>query len=142
MEYFIKPKSRFMFPHLKNGKLVTAFTPETKLQLISADDIGRFAQAAFTNPQKFHGLSIDLAAEALTMSEIANQMNATLGTAISAEFLSYTEAVASGLAPGWVQTQQWVNVTGGYKADIDVAHSIGVELIRFHYWLNEHKNSF
>ncbi|MET0698071.1 MAG: hypothetical protein ABWY93_00270 [Mycobacterium sp.] len=58
-------------PTLASGRLATAYKPETRLDLIAAADVGRAAADAFECPERFHRQEIDLAAESLTMSEIA-----------------------------------------------------------------------
>ena len=48
-----------------NGdKLTTALKPETKLQMVAVDDIGKFGAAAFADADKFKGAEIDIAGDA------------------------------------------------------------------------------
>src|SRR6185312_1345548 len=47
MDNFIPPKAAWMFPSLARGGIDTAMTLETRLDLIAAADVGRFAAAAF-----------------------------------------------------------------------------------------------
>ena len=47
-------------PWFLNGdKLTTALKPETKLQMVAVDDIGKFGAAAFAEADKFKGAEID-----------------------------------------------------------------------------------
>jgi uncharacterized protein YbjT (DUF2867 family) len=47
MDNFASPKVKYMFPHLLEGRLLTALRPATRIQLVAADDVGAFACAAF-----------------------------------------------------------------------------------------------
>ena len=48
-------------PWFLNGdKLTTALKPETKLQMVAVDDIGKFSAAAFVEADKFKGAEIDV----------------------------------------------------------------------------------
>ena len=65
-------------PWFLNGDTIyAAMTPDTTLQMIAVDDIGRYAARAFTDAATLNGREIDLAGDAVTMPEAA----ATLSTA-------------------------------------------------------------
>jgi len=137
MDNFARPKSDFMFPHLRSGRILTALAPETGMQLIAASDVGAFACAAIVNPQQFVRANIDLAAETLTMSEAAATLQRVLGRHVEAVSVSAEEAIQSGLFPGWVRSQEWTNVAG-YKADIAGLARYGLPLTRFSDWVRQH----
>ena len=86
--------------------------PKTRMQLIAAADVGAFAAAAFGDPGSFASQDIDLAAEALTMSEVAGTLESALGRAVTAVALTPEQALARGLAPGWIRSQEWSNEVG------------------------------
>ncbi len=138
MDNYVQPKAAFMFPHLQHGKIITAFLPETRLQLTSAGDVGVFVRAALEQAERFQYRNIDLAAEALTMGEVAATMSRVLGKTVVAESVSPDDAIAAGLFPGWVRTQQWANVWG-YRADMGALAQWGLPLTRFADWLAGHK---
>jgi uncharacterized protein YbjT (DUF2867 family) len=142
MDNFIEPKASRMFPHLQKGKLFSAFKPDTKLQLICADDVGAFAKSAFIAPEKFHEQNIPLAAEALTTVEMAAAMAEGLGRPVVVETATPEEAVSAGLFKGWVRSQEWVNETGGYRADMEAAKQWGVPLTSFSQWIERHAGVF
>jgi len=141
MHNFVPPTAAFMFPHLKHGQLLSAILPGTRVQLIAADDVGAFARAAFESPDRFHGHNIDLAAQALTLGEIAATLGHALGRTIEAVSVSPEEALAAGLFPGWVRSQQWTNVWG-YRADIAALAQWGVPLTRFENWVKRRAAEF
>jgi nucleoside-diphosphate-sugar epimerase len=61
-----------------NGTLPLPLNPQTPLQQISVDDIGAFAALAFQNPSKWHGRTIELAGEELTMLRVAELLTQTV----------------------------------------------------------------
>ena len=70
---------------LQGDKLVTAMRPTTKLQMIAADDIGRFAAQAFLEPDRWRGVEADLAGDAVTMPEAAAAVSELVGRTITFE---------------------------------------------------------
>ncbi|ACT07124.1 NmrA family protein [Dickeya chrysanthemi Ech1591] len=140
MENFLPPKVRGMYPSLAQGKITTAILPETRLDMIAADDIGSFAVAAFSDPARFSGHSIDLAAESLTMEEVASALSVGTGCLVSAQSLTAAEAIAQGNSPGLVSSQIWDNLEG-YRVDIQAAKSWGIPLTQFSQWVASHREA-
>jgi uncharacterized protein YbjT (DUF2867 family) len=137
MDNFAQPKAKFMFPHLQQGRIVTALRPDTRMQLISADDVGAFARAAILEPQRFDHRDIELAVEALTMTDVAATLSRVLGKRVEARSVSPDEAIAAGLFAGWVRSQEWTNEVG-YRADIGALAQYGVRLTPFEEWIRRH----
>jgi uncharacterized protein YbjT (DUF2867 family) len=137
MDNLARPKSRYLFPHLAQGKLLSALLPETKLHFIAADDVGAFAAAALAGPSPLHGRTIPLASQALTMSEVATTLSKTLSAPVTAMHVSPQEARDSGLFAGWVTTQEWMNEVG-YAVDLDKTRSWGIALTSLDAWLAVH----
>lgn len=137
MDNYAEPKAMYMFPHLRQGRVLSAFAPDTRLQLIAGDDVGTFARAAFVDPERFHARDIDLAAEALTMREVAATLARVLGESVVAEHVSPSDARKAGLFPGWVRSQEWTNEIG-YRADIAALAQYGLPLTSFEAWVRRH----
>lgn len=138
MDNFAMPKAQGMFPLLKEGRIVSAMNADTRLQLIAADDVGTFTAAALADPARFHGQNIDMAAEALTMQEVAAVLNRVLGKSVTAQSVSPEEAQSAGrMHVGWVRTQEWTNEVG-YRADIDALKGYGIPLTSFADWVKRH----
>ncbi len=137
MDNFAAPKAGMMFPHLAQGKILTALSAETRIQLIAADDVGAFARAAFERPDTFNHQSIDLAAEALSMDQVATTLNRVLCTRVQAQSVSPEAAIAAGLFPGWVRSQEWTNEVG-YRADIAALAGFKLPLTSFRTWVSRH----
>lgn len=141
LDNFTLPKARYMFPHLVDGKIITAFDPQTRMQLTTADDVGAFARKAFEYPERYNGKSIDLANEALSMDEVAALLSRVLHRNIISESVSPDEAIAAGLFPGWVRSQEWTNEVG-YRADINALAAYEVPLTPLEQWVKKHISEF
>ncbi|ROZ69219.1 NmrA family NAD(P)-binding protein [Ramlibacter sp. WS9] len=140
MDNFAQPKSAWMFPQLRHGEIATALLAQTRLQLIAADDVGAFAAAAFDDRKAFGSREVDLAAEALTMGEIAGVLARTTDRPIAALSLTPGEALARGLNPGWVRSQEWTNEVG-YQADIEGLARWQIPLTSFEVWAQRHRSA-
>lgn len=137
MDNLAEPKARYMFPHLRQGEIVTALLPETRMQFTCADDVGAFARAAFLDPTRFDRRNIELATEALSMDEVAATLHRVTGRRVQARSVSPDEAVAAGLFPGWVRSQEWTNEVG-YRADIGALAAYGLPLTPLATWAERH----
>lgn len=135
MENFLAPMVDYMYPTLRQGTLVTAIAPDTRIQLIAVDDIGAFAVAAFEKPDIYADKTIELAADALTMEEIAHRLTAATGRAVQAISLSPQEALAQGRT--LVREDEWLNEVG-HHVSIQEAASYGIPLTSFQQWAAAH----
>lgn len=133
MENFITPKVGFAFPELRQGKIVIAMHQDTPLALIAAQDIGKFAAAAFDHPDRFHEKSLELAGDRLTIPEIASILSRVAGQSVSASCLTPAAAIAQGKHPMVVQHQTWANEVG-YPVAIEELRNYGVTLTSFTAW--------
>lgn len=142
MDNFLPPKSGAMYPGLKlRSAIEHAMGPDTRLDLIAAADVGRFAAAAFTNPARFDHMEIDLAAEALTMDEVAQVLSRITGKPVTARSMTAREAVDLGNNPGLTESQRWSCVEG-YKVDAARANARGIALERFDDWAEARRQRF
>jgi uncharacterized protein YbjT (DUF2867 family) len=138
MDNFAEPKASRMFPRLRAGEIATVLSPGTRMPVISADDVGAFAAAAFERPEVFHAQEIELASEGLTTAEMAATLSQVVGRPVSAVTLTPEQALAAGQSPGWVRSQQWSNVAG-YPARAEHVAPYGVPLTRFADWAVAHR---
>ena len=118
---------------IANGVIRGLLTPDKTLQVISGHDIGAFAAAAFANPDKYLGQEIDIAAETLTMTDIAAALTSVVGHEIIYEEIPQEERSslpASGVAMGkWYQEY-------GYDEDIPALKAKwGIPTLTFEEWL-------
>lgn len=114
MDNYIPPKAAWMFPRLAQGSVSTVMAKGAKLDLIAAADIGRFAAVPFTEEGRFNGQEIDLAGDTLDTDEVAEIIGRATGKRVTAEHVTFAEAVAAGVIPGLASSQEWATVEG-YK---------------------------
>jgi uncharacterized protein YbjT (DUF2867 family) len=100
---------------LQGGKLTMALQPDTRLQMIAVDDIGRFAASAFTHADKFRGAEIDIAGDAVTMPEAASVLGKIVGQTVTFERLPI--AVVRQNSDDSATMLEWFDAVG-YSADI------------------------
>ena len=141
MECYIPPKVERICPMLARAVVGTAMDKGAKLDLIAAADIGRFAAAAFADPERFSGQEIDLAAQSLDADEIAAGIAKATGKAVVARHMTSDDAIAEGNSPHIVGSQEWANIEG-YKVDLAKAASHGIALQSFDEWATLHKDDF
>ncbi|BAJ32569.1 MULTISPECIES: NmrA family NAD(P)-binding protein [Kitasatospora] len=96
MENF-EPSMGFYFPRGVAGGLVTLVKPGTHLALVTTEDVGRAAAAAFADPAGFHRVELELAGDHLTMTEIAEVLSRALGVPLTAPDMTEEQARAAGM---------------------------------------------
>lgn len=103
-------------PWFLNGDTIyTALKPDTVLQMIAVQDIGKYSARAFTEADRLNGRAIDVAGDALTMPDAARLLSEGLGRPIKfveipiAEVRKNSEEIALML--------EWFERVG-YEADI------------------------
>jgi uncharacterized protein YbjT (DUF2867 family) len=100
---------------LRGDKIMTALKPTTKLQMIAADDIGKFGASAFAEAGKWNRAEVDIAGDAVTMPDAAKIVGSIVGHTVTFEPIpieavrKYSEDVALML--------EWFEAVG-YSADI------------------------
>lgn len=142
MENLVPPMVDLMYPSLaERGRFETAIEPDTRLDWIAAQDIGAFAAAAFADPERFHGHEIDLAAESLTLPEVAAKMTKATGKPVSAVTLSEEETLSKPHGAMIFQHESWNNVEG-YKVDLHAVRSWGVPLTTLDQFIQRHRDKF
>jgi uncharacterized protein YbjT (DUF2867 family) len=100
---------------LQGDKLVFGMKPDTKLQMVAVDDIGRFGAAAFKNAKEWNRAEIELAGDSITMQEAAVLLSEGLGQAIT--FQELPIAAVRGFSEDMALMLEWFERTG-YSADI------------------------
>ncbi|MFD7734744.1 NmrA family NAD(P)-binding protein [Kitasatospora phosalacinea] len=132
MNNFLPANRNPMFPELPQGKLVTATSPQTKLALICADDLGAAVAAAVAEPGTFHAAEIEFAGDALTYPEIADTISKAAGREITAVSVSREEQEQRLGAP-ITDSQVWHQLVG-YPARPHHAAGYGLSTTTFTQW--------
>lgn len=125
-------------PWFLNGdKVVTALKPETKLQMVAVDDIGKFSAAAFIEADKFKGAEIEYAGDAVTMPEAAAALSELTGKKVTYQPIPI-EAVRAN-SDDFARMLEWFD-TVGYGADIPSLESRwGIRPITLKQWVRAQK---
>jgi uncharacterized protein YbjT (DUF2867 family) len=77
MENLLSPWS------LAGDKLTMGLSPQTKLRMIAADDIGKFGSKAFVDADAMKNVEVDIAGDAVTMTEAAVALSPVVGKTLT-----------------------------------------------------------
>lgn len=122
---------------LQGDKLMTAMKPTTKLQMIAADDIGRFTAQAFIDAKKHANAEVDIAGDAVTMVEAAEGLSTILGKKVTFEPIP-NEAVRKNSEDFAIMLDWFERV--GYSADIaSLEKTWGIRPLTFAEWVASKK---
>lgn len=112
--------------------LTQALRPQTRLQMIAAEDIGAFAALAFAHPETFLGKAIEIAGDALTPLEMAERVERTTGKATRFVELPLEQLRSFDAETG--NMYAWFNQSG-YQADLPALQKLHPELLTLEAWL-------
>ena len=129
MDNFTSP---WFVPGLLEGKLAVGMKPDTKLQMIAVNDIGKFGLLAFEQHEKMNGVALDIAGDEHTMPETAKILGRAMGKRI--DFVKVPiEEVRKGSAD-YALMLEWFDRVG-YNADIPaLAKKYGIGLTTLDEW--------
>lgn len=140
MSNYLKPLAPFFFPELlSQGIFRTALTPETPTMLISPDDVGRFAAAALTQPDRFHGHEIELGAEALKPQQIVAALSAASGRQIEAQYMPKDEVERLIPQSHIIAAQTYFNERSSRMDAVALQERWGIKLTSFVDFLEGHR---
>lgn len=118
---------------LQGDVIMTAMQPTTKLQMIAADDIGKFATEAFVRADSLKGAEVDLAGDSATMLEAAAALTEMLGRKITFQPIPI-EAVRKN-SEDFALMLEWFERVG-YSADIaSLEGKLGVRPLTLREWV-------
>lgn len=103
-------------PWFLNGdQLTAAMQPDTSLQMIAVQDIGKYVAKAFTDAERLNRREIDLAGDAATMPAVTRLLSASLGRSI--EFVQIPIAEVRKNSADFAAMLEWFDRVG-YNVDI------------------------
>lgn len=138
MQNVLPPRTGVVLPTLPQGKIITPLAPDTKVDWVSGQDVGRFAAEAFTQPEKFNHKELSLVGDKVTMAEVAEALSAVTGKRFDAQTASVEEVLALGFYEGVAMTYAWMNVEG-YKVDPQQAAGYGIQAVSLKTFLESRK---
>ncbi|KAL2822108.1 hypothetical protein BJX63DRAFT_182933 [Aspergillus granulosus] len=92
MTNMLAPHVNVMYAGLvEKAEITTAFTPDTILPMIDTNDIGKFALAAFLDPERFNAQEFEIASELLGFDELAKALGKVMGREVKIHYMSQEE---------------------------------------------------
>ncbi|MBI5488602.1 MAG: NmrA/HSCARG family protein [Deltaproteobacteria bacterium] len=117
---------------LRDGKLLAALAPETRLQMVAVSDIGRVGARAFVDAARMRGREIEIAGDTATMPQVAAALTEARHTKVPFERIPI-EAVRA--QSGDMATMlEWFDHVG-YGADIPALDREFGPMTRLWDWL-------
>ncbi|KAI1449011.1 NAD dependent epimerase/dehydratase [Annulohypoxylon stygium] len=103
------PLGQYCFPGFEERKVLrTAYDPKAKIGWIDGADVGKAVAKALSDPEKYSGKEIDLAAENLTIGELAEEIGKGLGKPVTLE--PYTDDEIAKMGPNiQITAQTWAS---------------------------------
>ncbi|MFD4996110.1 NmrA/HSCARG family protein [Streptomyces buecherae] len=97
--------------------------PERPMQMIASEDVARFVDAAFTDPDRYLGRQLEIAGDELTFTDVARVYERVTGTPTRLAPLPIEERMFA-----WFAEE-------GYRADIPSLRALQPELLTFEEFL-------
>lgn len=122
----------YLFKPKEDGLLAVALAPNTRLQMVAAQDIGRFGLLAFEKARELNGQAIDFAGDELTMPQAASVISEVSGRDIKHHQVDVEDvrSVSDDLAKMF----EWFEAVG-YNADIgSLERKYGIKPTSFEDW--------
>ncbi|MCK6620954.1 MAG: NmrA/HSCARG family protein [Calditrichaceae bacterium] len=122
-------------PGIDQGQLMVALKPETALQMIAVNDIGKYGLAAFEKHKELNGREIDIAGDALTMPETARILSEAAGKKV--DFVQLPIAEVRKFSEDYAMMLEWFDRVG-YNADIaGNTKEFGIKPTSFKDWAKQ-----
>jgi len=129
MENFFMMKEQ-----IDNNEFKNAILPDVPVQMIAANDIGRFVALAFESPDRYIGETIELAGDSVTYVKAAELFSKEIGKDVSYTPISLDD-FRNAMGDEYAQMIDWFN-TVGYEVNIDELESANdIKLIKLDEWI-------
>ncbi len=129
MENFFMMKEQ-----IDNNKFMNAILPDVPLQMVAANDIGRFVALAFESPDRYIGETIDLAGDSVTYAKVAELFSKEIGKDVSYTPISLDD-FRNAMGDEYAKMIDWFN-TVGYGVNIDELESANdIKLVKLDEWI-------
>jgi uncharacterized protein YbjT (DUF2867 family) len=132
MENFLSP---WLKPGIMEGKLRLPLAPETGLQLIALEDIGKFGALSFKEHGRMNGVEVDIAGDRCTMPEVVDIISRAMDRKVVFERAPIEEMrqMSADLAAMF----EWFDRVG-YDVDISsLENNYGIKCSTFFEWANK-----
>jgi uncharacterized protein YbjT (DUF2867 family) len=116
----------------QDGVLAIGMKPDTRLQMIAVEDIGKYAFAAFDRADQLNGRDFDIAGDELTGPEMAAVISEVSGRKV--EFKQVPIEQIRAFSEDYAIMLEWFDEVG-YDVDIEATSSeFGIRPTRFAEW--------
>ena len=133
----LPPLVYWMYPEIKEGKMVNSYGPDCVMTLIDPDDVGAFIAAAIDDPAKFGGQAITVVGENVRFDDMIKEFTKASGQPIE---VVYRTAEETEKAKGNPFVAGHLLCIGLDKfVDMEEVRSWGVPLTSFTQFLEKHK---
>ncbi|KAJ7587327.1 NAD dependent epimerase/dehydratase [Mycena floridula] len=141
MHNYIAIGPMYHFPDYIEKHILTVSYPEDyRLEHLDAADVGKFAAAAFLEPEKFSGKEIDLGYETLTFAEIAQHLSAVTGVEITVKYRTKEETEALKEKMPTLESQLW-SLKSKKTIDQKALAEYGIKFTTFNEFLEREKSA-
>jgi uncharacterized protein YbjT (DUF2867 family) len=133
----LPPLIYWMYPEMKEGRMLNSYGPDCVITLVDPDDIGAFAAAAFDDPGKFGGQIITVVSENMRFDDMMKELSTACGHKIEVVYRTEEES-KSQMDNVFVSGQ--VMCRGVEKlVSMEEVKSWGIPLTSFRQFLEKHK---
>ena len=130
--FFENWTSGWFKPAIDQGNVAVPLKPETKLQMIAVEDIGKYGAWAFDNAAALNGREIDIAGDSLTMPETAKVLSEVKGKQVGFFRVPIEEVRKS--SEDFALMMEWFDKKG-YSANIpERSKEAGIRPTSFSEW--------
>jgi uncharacterized protein YbjT (DUF2867 family) len=117
---------------LQGDKVISALAPDTVLQMIAVDDIGKFGAVAFERAEQLNGAEIDLAGDAVTLPAATETLSQAMKKPLT--YLPIPMSEVRKNSEDFALMLEWFERVG-YNADIaGTAQKLGVKPMKLAEW--------
>jgi hypothetical protein len=139
MTNFLTPFNELMWPGIGKGEAISSYLPTTILHLTDVNDIGAFAAAAFSNPDKFDGKIVPLASQKLQVEESITQLSVSAGRDIKPIYRSVEQSAELARTNPIITGQLFLRDGANAEIEIEDVEKWGIELNTFAQFLDREK---
>jgi len=124
--------SPWFLPGIQEGTLAVGLPADTKLQMISVQDIGKYGAQAFLRHAELNGREIDIAGDEMTMPEVAKVLGQAMGREV--RFVQVPIEEVRKFSDDFATMLEWFDRVG-YSADIAARSAeSGIRPTKFAEW--------
>lgn len=143
MANYLSPKVDAMYPGAtETGVFTYIIPPDTVLPMIDHEDIAAFAVAALQQPDRFHGQTIDLVSEPVTVANALELIRRGTGRNIRGRYLVDKDEIEKTQAANLLLGIQTLLLGMADLADMDKIRSWGVPLGTFERFVARERAAF